>query len=134
MTSMFTRTAQRESPAFKGKSRRASHRYTVRTPCRYRTSDGGLSSGWKSGQTLDMSVGGILIATHEAVRVGAELELEIEWLGLYHGKPKVCLFVAGCVVRNDDRGVAVRILRHQFGVVRPAVVSSGRAERNLAVA
>jgi hypothetical protein len=134
MTSIFTRAAQQESQAFKGKSRRASNRYAVRTPCRYRISDQELSSDWKSGETLDMSAGGILITTHEAVPVTSELELEIEWLGLYHGKPKVCLFVVGCVVRNDDRGMAVRILRYEFGVVRPAVVSSRRTGKNLAAA
>jgi hypothetical protein len=62
----------------------------------YRTSLlGGLNSAWKCGRTLDMSVGGILIDTPEAVQVGATLELAIDWTGLYHGKPMVCLLVIG---------------------------------------
>jgi hypothetical protein len=100
----------------------------------YRTSGGGLTSAWKSGQTLDMSVGGILIDTPEGVPVGSMVELAIDWVGLYHGKPMVHLLVIGSVVRNDDRGTALRILSHEFRDVRSAVIPSRHRERNLAVA
>ena len=134
MTSAFMRTAQEGSRTFEGKSRRATHRYTVRTPLRYRTTRGEINSAWKSGQTLDMSVDGILIDTPEAATLGTELELEIDWPGLYHGKPMVRLLVIGSVVRNDSRGTALRILSHHFRYIRPAVVPSRRTEGNLAVA
>ena len=88
MTSVFTRTAQQGSQTFKGKSRRNTQRYAVRTTMQYRISAGALYSAWKGGQTLDMSVGGILIDTPEALSVGSTVELAIDWLGLYHGKAK----------------------------------------------
>jgi hypothetical protein len=100
----------------------------------YRTTGGAIKTAWKSGETLDMSVDGIFIDAPGAAPVGTELELEIDWPGLYHGKPMVRLLVIGSVVRNDARGTALRILRHRFRYVRPALVPSRRTERNLAVA
>ena len=100
----------------------------------YRTSFGVLNSAWKCGRTLDMSVGGILIDTPEAVPVGATLELAIDWTGLYHGKPMVRLLVIGSVARIDGRGTALRIHSYEFRDVRAAVIPSRRPARNLAVA
>jgi hypothetical protein len=132
MTSAFLRTAEQESRIFEGKSRRAKQRYTVRTPLQYRTTANAIKTAWQSSETLDMSVDGILIDAPGAAPVGTELELEIDWPGLYHGKPKVRLLVIGSVVRNEGRGTALRILRHEFCYVRPTVVPSRRTERSLA--
>jgi hypothetical protein len=130
MTSVFLRTAQQESRTFKGKGRRANQRYTVRTPLQYRTAGGAIKAAWKSGETLDMSVDGIFIDAPGAAPVGTKLELEIDWPGLYHGKPMAHLLVIGSVVRNDGRGTALRILSHQFRYVRPTVVPSRRGFRS----
>jgi len=100
----------------------------------YRISAGALYSDWKGGQTLDMSVGGILIDTPEALPVGSTVELAIDWLGLYHGKPRVRLLVIGSVVRNDGRSSALRILSHEFREVCTALIPSRHSERNRAVA
>ena len=132
MTSAFIRTALPESQTFKGKNRRAAQRYAVRATLQYRVRD--FNSTWKSGQTLDVSVGGILIDTSGAVPVGSTLELVIDWVGLYHGVPGVRLLVTGSVVRNDGRGTALRILSHEFRDVRAAVIPARRTERNRAVA
>ena len=134
MTPAFSRTAQSESRTLEGKSIRKAHRYPVRTTLRYRITSGELNTEWTSTQTLDMSVGGILMDTREAVPVGSTVELAIDWLGLYHGKPMVLLFVIGSVVRNDRRGTALRILSHQFRDERDAGTPPRRMERNLAVA
>jgi hypothetical protein len=134
MTSSFLRTALQGSQTFEGKSRRATPRYIVRTPLQYRTAGGEINTAWKSGKTLDMSADGIFIDTPETAPVGTELELEIDWPGLYHGKAMVRLLVIGAVVRNDSQGTALRILSHRFRYVGPAVVPSRRTERNLTVA
>lgn len=133
MTKAFAPTAQQESQTFRGKNRRIANRYPVRTAMHYRTSGGTLGSAWKNGHTLDMSAGGLLIDTPEAVPVGSTMEVVLDWPGLYHGKPMVHLFLIGSVMRNDSRGTALRVLAHQFRDVRPAVMPSRRAERNLAV-
>ena len=124
MTSISIRKGQHESQTLRGINRRASKRYAVRTLVQYRTSGGARDSAWKCGRTLDMSVSGILIDTPEGLPVGSTVELAIDWMGLYHGKPMVRLFVIGSVVRNDGRGTALRILKHEFRDVRSAVISS----------
>jgi PilZ domain len=133
MTSAVTQIAQQESQTFKGESRRITRRYAVRMPVQYRISRGELQSAWKSGQTLDMSVGGIYMGTSEPVPAGSTLELAIEWPRLYHDRPIVRLHVSGSVVRNDGRGTALRILSHEFRYVRATVVPSRRVEGNMAV-
>jgi hypothetical protein len=118
MTSVLTRTAQQGLQTFKGKSRRHAHRFAVQALLRYRTSGSVLNSAWKSSRTLNMSSGGVLIDTTEALPVGTRLELAIDWVGLYHGKPMVRLLVLGSVVRTDRCGTALRILSHQWQTQR----------------
>ena len=118
----------------KFKNRRLTNRYAVSAPVQYRAATPTLESIWRSGHTRDMSAGGILIDPPEASPVGSTLELAIDWPGLYHGKPRVRLFVIGTVARVDSRGTALRILSHEFRDVRPIVTRRGRAKRNLVVA
>src|SRR5260370_17486180 len=119
MTSVFMRTAEQGSQAFEGKSRRATHRYAVKTPLRYRIPGGEINTAWKSGETLDMSVDGIFIDTPEAAPVGTELELEIDWPGLYHGKPMGRLLVIRSDVRTDGPGSALPILNPPLRYLPP---------------
>ena len=100
---------------------------------RYRISGANLDPAWKNGRTLNISVSGMLIEIPEAVPVGAELELSIEWLRLYHGRPTV-LLVIGTVIRNDEHGTALRILCHEFRCALAAAIPSRSAEKSLAVA
>jgi len=122
------------APSLNMKNLRASNRYAVRAPMRYRAADPSRESVWKSGYTCDMSAGGILIDPPGAAPVGSTLELAIDWPGLYHGKPMVRLFVIGTVARADSRGTALSILSHEFRDVRPVVARRRREERNLVVA
>ena len=133
MTSALPRTAPQESKNLKGKNQRTANRYAVRTSLQYRVSGGRFSSTWKSGRSLDMSVSGILVDLPEAVPAGATMELAIDWLSLYHGRPTT-LFVTGSVVRNDDNGTALRILSAEFREVRTVPIRSRRTARHLAVA
>jgi hypothetical protein len=124
MTSVFPARAEQESGTFKEERRRANRRYAVRTPLKYRTTGSGIKTAWQSGETLDISVDGILIDAAWAAPIGTELELEIDWPGLYHGKPMVRLSVIGSVVRCDGRSTALRILRHEFRYARAAAAAS----------
>jgi PilZ domain len=134
MTSHSTPATQQEAQTFKGKNRRATNRYPVKTLMQYRISGSELESDWQGGRTLDMSAGGILINIPEAASLDSRLELLIDWPGLYHGKPMVHLVLVGSVVRHDHRGTAIRIVSHEFRPVRPGVVTSRRTERNFAAA
>ena len=132
MVTVATSTAQQKMQAMKGKNRRMANRYAVRMVMQYRAKNDEVQSNWRRGNTLDMSVGGILIDI-PPVPIGSTVDLEIEWTGLYHGK-MVRLVLTGTVVRIDNRGTAIRILQHQFRDVRPAVIPSRRPQRSLVVA
>jgi hypothetical protein len=101
-------------------------------PLRYRPAGAPIYSAWKTGTTVDMSAGGILIDIPEALRVGSRLELAMDWPGLYHGKPMVLLSLTASVVRVDLRGTALLILNHEFREICAAATGPRRRERNLA--
>jgi hypothetical protein len=132
MTSASILTFQRELQPFERKNRRAHPRYAFVTPLRYRAAGGALHPAWKTGRTVDMSAGGILIDIPEALPVGSRLELAMDWPGLYHGKAMVLLSLTASVVRVDLRGTAVQILNHEFREVCAVVTNPRRRERNLA--
>jgi PilZ domain len=138
MNSFFTHIAHQESQPFKGKNRRTSNRYALRMPLQYRTSGSTLDSAWKTGRTLDISASGVQIEIPEAMPVGSRLELVMDWPGLYHCRPVVRLFLTASVMRTvaDTNGtcIALRILNHLFGDVRPAAVRPPGAARTQAVA
>jgi hypothetical protein len=64
--------------------------------------------------TADMSSHGILIQTRERLPKGRMLEVQIEWPGVYHDKPLVCLAIVGVVARDGATGIALRMVRHEF--------------------
>jgi hypothetical protein len=104
----------------------------------YRASGSTPDSAWKRGRTLDISAGGILIDIPESMPVGSRLELVMDWPGLYHCRPMVRLFLTASVTRTaantNGTCIALRILNHVFGDVRPAAVRSPGAARTQAVA
>jgi hypothetical protein len=118
----------------KDDDRRATTRRAVKTPVEYRISGSTPQSGWKRGQTLDMSASGILVDIPGKVTVGSTVELGMDWPGLYYRRSTVWLLLTASVVRNDCRGTALRILRHEFRDVRPAMVGPRNLAGNRAVA
>ena len=109
------------------RNRRAFNRYQVNTPLRYRPEHAGPGSVWKDGRALNMSARGILIDIPDTFPINATVELMMDWSGLYHGTSAMRLFLVATIVRVDDQGTALRIVRHQFSTQRPekhlAVVS-----------
>ena len=99
----------------------------------YRVTESGLGSPWKQGRTVDMSATGVLIEIADSLAAGSNLELRMNWPGLYHGKAAVRLSLTGAVVRADQRGTALRITRHEFRE-SAFVTSRRRPQKNLAVA
>ncbi len=61
-----------------------------------------------------MSAAGIAIGIGRVLETDTEVELVLDWPGLYHGKQRMRLFVWGQVVRSDEAGTALRILSHEF--------------------
>jgi len=96
------------------KERRSTQRYQLNFPLHYRTWYGSSTGEWKSGNSVDISVHGILIRANEKIPCGRRVEIEMDWPGVYHDKPMMRLFVAGKVIRSDRGGIALAILNHRF--------------------
>ena len=95
--------------------RRSGQRFPIRMPVAYRLflkEDRRVLSQGK-GQTIDISHTGVLFNTLKMYPVGAAAEMLIEWPPGAE-KIQVQLSLIGSVVRSDEHGTAVRILRHSF--------------------
>ena len=112
-------------------NRRRGQRFPLRMDVTYRVflqEDGRILSRGRV-QTVDMSSTGVLLDTINSCPPGATAELLVKW-------PSSCeavlstlgLHLVGPVVRNDERGTAVRIAHHQFTRVPPDLLSDSLGE------
>jgi len=66
------------------------------------------------GRTRDLSSGGAWFATTQALSLGEQVELSIDWPMLLDGVCPLKLVLTGKVVRSDYRGAAVKTFSHEF--------------------
>lgn len=97
--------------------RRFKPRYRLDLNVRFRCLSGSFFSG--AGQALNLSSGGILVAspkpvTQDAIIVGALLEMRIEWPSLLDGKVPLQLIAVGRVVRRRAAGFAATFEQYKF--------------------
>ena len=71
-----------------------------------------LDSG--TGQTIDMSSGGILFDAGRHLPEGLNIELSITWPVLLHNVAPMQLVAAGRIVRSSGRRVAIQTVQHEF--------------------
>jgi PilZ domain len=94
--------------------RRLHQRYPIALDLRYNLADERQITCLGSGRTLNISTGGILFETKDPLPSSGEIDLALDWPRLLdHGCP-LKLLVRGRIVRSDERGTAVRMLRHDF--------------------
>jgi hypothetical protein len=94
------------------------HRFEIRKPVEFRLrSPGARKEG--TGQTLNISKGGILFETESDVGTGRKIELTVH-VGDAMGGPPVTLHVQGITVRNENGAVAVLIKKHRLRPVGEA--------------
>jgi hypothetical protein len=94
--------------------RRSKARFPLRLGVRYRTLSGGPSLIGE-GKTVNMSSCGLLIASDEAmVKMGARLQLTVEWPSLLHGITPLQLIVFCRVTRCMAEEFAVELHQYQF--------------------
>ena len=67
-----------------------------------------------TGQTIDVSSGGILFDTGRHLPEGLNVELSISWPVLLHNVAPMQLIAAGKIVRADGRRVAIQTVQHEF--------------------
>jgi hypothetical protein len=105
--------------AQKKSGRRPNQRHTFETAVRYRPEASGAPSAWKRGLTVDMSATDVTIRVPERMAPGSRWELEMDWTGLYHGKPAMRLHLTASVVRATGNHIGLRILNHEFRETAP---------------
>jgi hypothetical protein len=70
-----------------------------------------------TGQTVDVSSGGILFDAGRHLPEGLNVELSIAWPVLLHNVAPMQLVAAGKIVRGDGRRVAIQTMQHEFRTV-----------------
>jgi hypothetical protein len=95
-------------------NRRTNARYEFVTGLRFRAYRQAAVACSGSGRTIDMSAGGIAIEIGRLLDPGAEVEMVLDWPGLYHGRQRMRLYVWGEVLRSSPECTAVKILSHEF--------------------
>jgi hypothetical protein len=82
---------------------------------RYRLSRNGQGPAPEApGCVVDISSTGILFRPRLSHPRDAVMVLSIDWPARRDEAPPIRLSVLGMVVRSDDRGTAIRIMRHGF--------------------
>ena len=116
----MTEEVSDEFPQFSGVERRTRVRFPLVMRVRYRTFEwGSPSSG--TGVIVNMSRNAVLVSAKHEVYVGKQMELNIEWPSLLHGRVPLRFVAAGEVVRCDASGFAVKLLGHQFRTAKRKV-------------
>lgn len=100
--------------------RRCHQRYPLHFNVRYRRfSKHDRVSG--TGQTVNISSGGLLVSTADNVPVKSRLEISMQWPSVLDGEVPLQMIIDGRVVRSTKSGFAVAILHHEFRTMkRPA--------------
>jgi hypothetical protein len=97
---------------FQGERRRR-YRYpldlSVRFLCR-----SGESRVSGEGLAVNLSSGGVLVASRHQMKVGARVEMSIEWPLLLDGKTPLQLLTVGWVLRRGDYHFAATFDRYEF--------------------
>jgi PilZ domain len=96
--------------------RRLTRRYPITTELEYRIvgRDGLAYRG--SGRTVNLSTGGILFQSEQALTPGMRIELTIAWPARLNDAVDLNLCVSGRVARTDGKSHVVRIREHEFCV------------------
>jgi hypothetical protein len=95
--------------------RRASHRFPLRLPIRYRMiGSSRASSEWVSTESVNISSGGLFFRTAEAVPPGQSLEAFVAWPLRLDKHIPLRLVTRGPVIRNDGIGTAMRFETYEF--------------------
>jgi hypothetical protein len=91
------------------------HRFEIRRPVEFRLRPPGARKEG-TGQTLNISKGGILFETESDIASGRKIELTVH-VGDALGGPPVTLYLQGIILRQQNGAVAASIKKHRL---RPA--------------
>jgi hypothetical protein len=93
---------------------RLSRRYPITLEIEYKLLRKGRVERLGLGKTLNVSSGGVLFETNEALPAGSSIELLMQWPFLLEGVCPLKLVIHGSIVRSDSKRIAVRTKHHEF--------------------
>ncbi len=94
--------------------RRTTCRFPVHQQIRYRELRARAVSVSGTGETLDVSSGGILFTTTGRLHPGQNIEVAMDWPARLNGSCPLQFVATGRVLRSDGKTAAVRIQRYEF--------------------
>ena len=94
--------------------RRNTDRFPLENALRYRFLDLKSSGPAGTGQTLNMSSGGMLLKVEGALPVGQQIEVSVDWPAQLNARCGLKLVALGKVVRSSSDVAAVRIEKYDF--------------------
>jgi hypothetical protein len=94
--------------------RRTTDRFPLENALRYRFLE--ARSPWTpgTGQTLNMSSGGMLLKVEAPLPVGQQIEVSVDWPAQLNARCGLKLVALGKVVRSTPEETAVRIEKYDF--------------------
>ncbi len=87
-------------------------RFAIRKPVEFRLKSPGVRKEG-SGQTVNISTGGVLFETQEEIGPGRKIEMTVA-VGDAMGGPPVTLHVQGITLRSEGGLVAVAVKKHRL--------------------
>ena len=94
--------------------RRASDRFPIERAMRFKMLDARTISQEGSGQTVDISSGGIRFKTGERLNSGKRVEVAVSWPAQLNDTCRLKLVAMGRVVRSDSSYAAIAIDKYEF--------------------
>jgi hypothetical protein len=94
--------------------RRHNRRYDISLELRWKRLRRGKVLEVGTGETIDISSGGILFRAEKALPLGDRLELAVGWPVLVDNFPRLQLIVSGIVVRSNGTQNAITMIQHEF--------------------
>jgi hypothetical protein len=70
------------------------------------------------GRVVNASSGGVLVVSQDKVRLGAQVEMTLEWPFLLDGRIPLQLFAVGRVLRRGASDFVATIERYEFRTMR----------------
>jgi hypothetical protein len=93
--------------------RRSRVRYLVELSVRFRAVSQ-TSPFVGAGRVVNASRGGVWVVSQDKIRLGAQVEMTLEWPFLLDGQIPLQLFATGRILRREASGFAATIDRYEF--------------------
>ena len=106
------------------RDRRTTDRFPIENALRYKLPDGEQAG---TGQTLNMSSGGILFTADSRLPLGKQIEVSVDWPAQLNARCGLKLVASGRVVRSSPNAAAVRIEKYDFRTRATAKVTVASA-------